>query len=608
MNNTNKNEIASCTSTAFMSGLGAKKHRNVLYINVDTYNEESLSEVGIQRYAERAEIILIGIALNDQPPKVYETTDRPAFIPELEKLLCDPEVLKCAYCAEFEMTCLGKAGYTIVPEQWMDVQLLAKYAGLPPSLAELSQVLNLGRLGKPMWTPYADMFCRPDARRGVPYRNWPQDFPEQWAGFVEGNRQDLVAERVVHKRLACFDQPNERPVWLLDLQVNRRGIRVDKRFLTNAAVLSGEATARYCDCKKQWGLFKRAEQALDADGRLHNIFNYYGEHTGCWTERKVRLEDLPENYLCEAEDVRQLVKDRHLNTLMTRYGKIGLPKVFEQLAATMFVPDKGQKFVCVSFPKLELTIASWLTDAPGGQKLFDTDQELFTWLRDVATPKSLVRTKDCELVRKAESILMYGGAAGELEKLGLNYFEASNIVKRWRRRTVPVVSLWHRLGTAVIQAVEDKTLTKITDGKVTVLYENDCLAIRLPSGRTVYYQSPAVEHMTVNPKVTFFEQRTIPWIYWCKLYNKCTRKGSGFMQDLVQAIARDYLAAVMLRLESRNYPVVAHTPSEIVLEVPLETAVKDIQRVVDLPVEWAPELITTNKIRIHEKFYIKGED
>ena len=94
----------------------------------------------------------------------------------------------------------------------------------------------------------------------------------------------------------------------------------------------------------------------------------------------------------------------------------------------------------------------------------------------------------------------------------------------------------------------------------------------------------------------------------CEYSHYGSLQGSGFTQVLVQAIARDYLVAVMLRLESRKYPVVAHTPGEIILEVPLETAVKDIQRVVDMPVEWAPELNTTNKIRIHDKYYTKGED
>ena len=608
MNTKHENGVATCMSTEFRSCLVEKNYKNVLYLNVDTYNDVNLSEVGIQRYAETAEIILIGLALNDQPPTVYETIDRPAFSPELEKLLRDPEVLKCAYCAEFEMACLEKAGYTIVPEQWMDIQLLAKYAGLPPSLVQLSEVLKLGRLGKSWRSPNIDLFCKPDFRYGELCRSWPDDFPEQWTDFIEDNRRDIITERVVHKRLSCFDQPLERSAWLLDLQMNRRGIAVDKRFLKNAENLSRQATERYCDCKDQWKNFEKARLAVCEDGRIHNAFKYYGERKGLWTGRKIVFKNMYGKQVCETDSVRQLVKNLHLNTLASRCGERQLPDVFRQLTPTMFVPGKGKKFVCVSFPKLEMSIASWLTDAPGCQSISDTGQELFTWLKEIVSPKSLVGTKDCELVQKAQSVLMYGGGAGELRNLGLQYDEASKIVKRWRRRAAPVLSFWHRLESAAIQAIEDKTLTEIADGKVTVLCENDCLAIQLPSGRTLYYQSPAVEHCTVIPRATFFEQHTVLGISWFKVYDKCTRKGSGFMQDLVQAIARDYLAAVMLRLESRNYPVVAHTPSEIVLEVPLETPVTDIQRVVDMPVEWAPELITTNKIRIHDKYYTKGED
>jgi DNA polymerase len=88
----------------------------------------------------------------------------------------------------------------------------------------------------------------------------------------------------------------------------------------------------------------------------------------------------------------------------------------------------------------------------------------------------------------------------------------------------------------------------------------------LPSGRALAY--PFVELITNGkgfPAVSFMDNQLGKWAP--------VRYGQGvwggtFTENLTQAIARDHLAAALLRLEAAGYPVVLHVHDSICVEVP----------------------------------------
>ena len=123
----------------------SKTGKRVLSVDIETYSEVDLGKAGVYRYAEDPsfEILLLAYAFDDGEVYVLDLTK--GRIPEtIKEALQDPEVIKSAYNANFERTCLtARLGIPMPPEQWQDTMIIASELGLPRSLADVGTVLGL---------------------------------------------------------------------------------------------------------------------------------------------------------------------------------------------------------------------------------------------------------------------------------------------------------------------------------------------------------------------------------------------------------------------------------------------------------------------------------
>jgi len=117
----------------------------VLSIDIETYSSVSLQKSGAYAYAESEdfEILLFGYAFKDEPVKVIDLT-REAFPQELKRVVYDPNILKTAFNAFFERTCLSAYfGRITPPEQWSCTAVMSRELGLPASLEQVGVVFGL---------------------------------------------------------------------------------------------------------------------------------------------------------------------------------------------------------------------------------------------------------------------------------------------------------------------------------------------------------------------------------------------------------------------------------------------------------------------------------
>ena len=218
--------------------MASSTNRLELGIDIETFSSVDIKN-GAYAYSEAPdfEILLISYKFSDEDKvKLIDLTDDPE---ELENLrfwdaLTDPEVVKTAYNANFERTCLARyTGEAMPPEQWRCTMVLAVQLGLPRSLAAVGPALGLTEEEQKKKTgaaliQYFCKPCKPTRTNGQRTKNTRLNAPEKWELFKEYNIQDVVTEQIILKRLRDFrpDQ-SEQDLWTLDQEINDRGVLLD---------------------------------------------------------------------------------------------------------------------------------------------------------------------------------------------------------------------------------------------------------------------------------------------------------------------------------------------------------------------------------------------
>ncbi len=172
-------------------------------------------------------------------------------------------------------------------------------------------------------------------------------------------------------------------------------------------------------------------------------------------------------------------------------------------------------------------------------------------------------------------------------KMGLTEAELPGIVSAWRRANPNIVRLWRDLEAAALQAVKDRVTVQLQHG-LKFYFSGGVLFMQLPSGRSLAYVKPRIEpdERFGRDKLTYegMEQTSRKW---CRI----STYGGKLAENCVQAIARDCLAAALLRLNGAGYKIVAHIHDEAVLDVPHGFgSLKDVEAIMSHPMDWAPGL------------------
>jgi CHC2 zinc finger/Toprim domain len=118
---------------------------------------------------------------------------------------------------------------------------------------------------------------------------------------------------------------------------------------------------------------------------------------------------------------------------------------------------------------------------------------------------------------------------------------------------------WQALEQCLKRALHTKKRVEL--GNLTAEVSDGNLYLTLPSGRRLAYpQARRVQGRFPDTSQIIFLDNSTGW-------HECRGWHGTFTENVVQAVARDLLAAAMVRLEAAGYPIVLHVHDEIVCEV-----------------------------------------
>ena len=543
-------------------------------------------------------------------------------------------------------------GEFLNPKSWRCSMIWSAYLGLPLSLEKVGQVLGLDKQklseGKDL-IRYFCVPCKPTKGNQERTRNRYYHDIEKWEQFKAYNVRDVDTEKAIQNKLFKFPVPEF--LWeeyQLDQLINDKGIQVDLNFVEKAIQLDEEVRNQLLikmqemthlenpnsvKQLKDWLAQKDVQtESLDKktvqdmvhqnngeiaevlsirlklakssikkyqamrdvacfDSRCRGMFQFLGANrTGRFSGRNIQLQNLPRNYLEELDAVRSIVRQGNYEGLMLLYDDI--PDVLSQLIRTAFIPKTGHSFFVADFSAIEARVLAWLAGERWREKLFKNGGDIYcmsaSQMFGVPVEKHGQNSELRQKGKIAELACGYGGSTGALInmgaiEMGLGEEELSPLVSAWREANPNIVALWWAVDKAVKESITKRIQTS-THG-IIFNCQSGLLRITLPSGRKLTYVKPQIGVNKFGGESVTYEG-----IGGTKKWERIESYGPKFVENIVQAIARDILVHAMQML-NKKYTIVAHVHDEVIIEASSNERIEEICSIMCDSPEWANGLI-----------------
>lgn len=632
-----------------------------LSIDIETYSPVDLAKAGVYPYAEHPEfeILLFAYAFDDEPVRCLDLARGEQIPAELLSALTDPDVVKTAFNAMFERVCISRYFELELPiEQWECTMVKSAMLGLPLSLAMVAKVLKLeqGKMeaGKAL-IRYFSLPCKPTKANGGRTRNLPRHDLDKWRLFGEYCIRDVEVERAIRDKIAFFDIPEmERALYVLDQEINDRGVLLDAELVRNAIEmdtayrdkLAEEAKAitaldnpNSVAQLKGWVSDKLGEEvesltkgaikdlseetddesvkamlmlrlemaktsvkkytamanAVGRDGRVRALLQFYGANrTGRWAGRLVQVQNLPQNHLNDLDLAREVVKSGDLDMLEMLYGNV--PDTLSQLIRTAFVAKEGHTLVVADFSAIEARVIAWLAGEQWRLRVFETHGKIYEASASAMFGVPIEEIHKGSPLRQkgkvSELALGYQGGTGALIQMGALKMGLTE------DELQPLVDTWRNANPAIVRLwydVGNAAIRAVETGLPTRILQGG-ITFEVSRGLLFVHLPSGRKLSYARPRVGLnkFGSKALQYdgmSQTTKTWGTQDTYGGKLVENIVQAIARDCLAYAMLNLRSAGYNIVMHIHDEAVSEVPADRDyLDDVCSIMSQPIPWAKGL------------------
>lgn len=628
----------------------------LLAIDIETYSDVDLTKSGVYAYCDspQFEILLFAYAFDDEPTEIIDLACGEQLPKRVLDALEDTAVIKTAFNAAFERTCISKhLGKKLSPASWQCTAVQSAMLALPLSLDGVGEVLDIQRKKLKEGADLVRFFsmpCKATKANGGRTRNLPSHEPEKWERFKAYCIRDVDAEREIRHKLRNYPIPeSEMRLYQMDQEINDRGILVDRELVANAVLCDTEykeaVTTRAYELTgldnpnspaqiKGWltdrgvevdSLDKKAvksmisdadgevlevlqlrllmaktsvkkyeaiERSVCSDGRCHGLLQFYGANrTGRWAGRLVQVQNLPQNHIVDLELARNLVKNRQFDLIDLLYDST--PGVLSELIRTAFVPRPGTRFIVADFAAIEARVLAWFSGEQWRLTTFEEGGDIYCASASQMFGVPVVKHGENGHLRQK----------GKIAELALGYGGSVGALTSMgaldmgmqEEELQPLVNQWRASNPHITKFWwdVDAASVKAVKERTSVTYKNLCFSYR--SG-ILFVTLPSGRSLSyIKPRRTQnrFGRESLSYegVGESKKWMRIETYGPKLVENIVQATARDLLALAMLRLRDAGFDIVMHIHDEAVLEVPDGvSSVEEICRIMAVAPDWAAGL------------------
>jgi DNA polymerase len=384
--------------------------------------------------------------------------------------------------------------------------------------------------------------------------------------------------------------------------LTRKGLTPEVRHVLELRQEAAHASATKFQAMRHW---------RGIDGRVRGAFRYHGAATGRWSGTGPQFQNL-----------RKEVEDTAAKLAAVMTGDIevvralGPPiEIVGDVARCAICAPPGSRLLAGDFSGVESIDLAWIAREQGKLDQWATffrtrdpkDDPYYILGRALGFPEETARA----LGKIADLAFGYGGGIVAFRNFAPGDIEfADDQIKEfrdaWRARHPNIVRFWRDIERAAIAAIQ-RSRQEIDCGRFTLICENlhgtPFLFIRLPGGRRLSYPfAKLITNYHGYPAVSFMDNAQIVG-GWAEVRQGRGVWGGTFAENLTQAVARDLLAAAMVRLEAAGYPVVLHVHDEIVCELPIgEGSLEEFRYLIERQPEWAAGMPVGSKVRNGPRF------
>lgn len=619
-------------------------HR-VMGVDIETYSSVDLTEAGVYAYVEAPDfdILLISYIFDDWGEDDVRTIDcfdaDPDMMAEFCEALLDPQIVKTAFNANFERTCLAKwLRKPMPPEEWRCTMVKALTLGLPGNLAGAGEALGLPaeKLKDPQGKALIQFFskpCKPTRTNGQRTRNLPEHDPAKWQLYKNYNRQDVVTEQEILRKLSIYKTPeDEQQLWALDQHMNDNGVALDipmvekivaydtrrrQELQEEAQELTGLKNPNSLAQLKRWlaeqgvemtsvtkdtiaealrdpelpAVVRRVLEIRTAlgktsvakystmlvahcqDHRLRGILQFYGANrSGRWAGRLVQTHNLAKNSLPDLALARELAAEGDFDTMGTLFGETAF--VFSELIRTAFIPSEGCRFIVSDFSAIEARVLAWIAGEEWVLEAFRSGKDIYcetaSMMYHVPVEKHGANSHLRQKGKVAVLACGYQGGVGAMKRMDKGGSIPEDELQS-------VVDQWRQANSKVVKlwrTVELAARTAIEEHR-TVRLKNG-IAFGYINGN-LFIKLPGGRKLCYwNTRLKLDPRDGREHIIYMgvnqetKQWGETETYGGKLVENIVQATARDCLAISMQRIAALGYNIVMHVHDEIIVDCPVE--------------------------------------